>query len=320
MALKQRKVVVVGCGLVGVSYAYGLFVSGGCDKLAMIDINKVRLSGDVADLCHGMAFAEKNMDIYMGSYADCRDADIVVLCAGAAQAPGEGRISLLRRNKKVFDEILPRIMASGFGGILLVATNPVDIMTSYSRGVTGLPYTRVIGSGTMLDTGRLRFLLGKYFQVDPKNVHSYVMGEHGDGEFVPWSQANIATKSIVSICKDSGGRFDVSDVYSMEKEVRNMAYKIIAEKGATCYGIGMALCRLTSVIFSDEKSILTPSCMLMGEYGRSGVYVGVPAVVGRDGICEIVELELTGEEMDKFDSCCDFLTETARAACERTAF
>lgn len=313
MILKQRKVVVVGCGLVGISYAYSLVVNGGCDKLALIDVNKTKLAGDVADLCHGIAFGEKNMDVFMGGYADCRDADIVVIAAGAAQAPGEGRIALLRRNKKVFDEILPRIMASGFGGILIVATNPVDIMTSYARGISGLPYSRVMGSGTMLDTGRLRFMLGKYFSVDPKNVHAYVMGEHGDSEFVPWSQSNIATKSIVSICEDNPRRFDILDIYSMEKEVRDMAYKIIEQKGATCYGIAMALNRLTSVIFSDEKSILTPSCMLMGEYGRSGVYVGVPAVVGKDGIYEIVELDLNNTEIEKLNACCDFLTETARA-------
>ncbi len=313
MILKQRKVVVVGCGLVGISYAYSLVVSGGCDKLALIDVNKTKLAGDVADLCHGIAFGEKNMDVFMGGYQDCRDADIVVLSAGAAQAPGEGRIALLKRNKRVFDEILPRIMASGFGGILIVATNPVDIMTSYARGISGLPYSRVIGSGTMLDTGRLRFMLGKYFSVDPKNVHAYVMGEHGDSEFVPWSQSNIATKNIVSICEDNPRRFDILDIYSMEKEVRDMAYKIIEQKGATCYGIAMALNRLTSVIFSDEKSILTPSCMLMGEYGRSGVYVGVPAVVGKDGINEIVELDLNNTEIEKFNACCDFLTETARA-------
>lgn len=313
MILKQRKVVVVGCGLVGISYAYSLVVSGGCDKLALIDVNKTKLAGDVADLCHGIAFGEKNMDVFMGGYQDCRDADIVVLSAGAAQAPGEGRIALLKRNKRVFDEILPRIMASGFGGILIVATNPVDIMTSYARGISGLPYSRVIGSGTMLDTGRLRFMLGKYFSVDPKNVHAYVMGEHGDSEFVPWSQSNIATKNIVSICEDNPRRFDILDIYSMEKEVRDMAYKIIEQKGATCYGIAMALNRLTSVIFSDEKSILTPSCMLMGEYGRSGVYVGVPAVVGKDGINEIVELDLNNTEIEKLNACCDFLTETARA-------
>lgn len=313
MVIKQRKVVVIGCGLVGISYAYSLVVSGGCDKLALIDVNKTKLSGDVADLCHGIAFGEKNMDVYIGGYGDCRDADIIVLSAGVAQAIGEGRISLLKRNKRVFDEIIPRIMASGFSGILLVATNPVDIMTSYARGISGLPYSRVIGSGTMLDTGRLKFMLGKYFSVDPKNVHAYVIGEHGDSEFVPWTQSNIATKNILNICEDNPRRFDVLDVYSMEKEVRNMAYKIIEQKGATCYGIGMALNRLTSVIFSDEKSILTPSCMLMGEYGRSGVYVGVPAVVGKDGINEIVELDLNDSELEKLNACCDFLTETARA-------
>lgn len=320
MIPKQRKVAVIGCGLVGMSYAYSLVIDGGCDKLALIDVNKNKLMGEVADLCHGIAFCEKNMDVYVGSYTDCRDSDIVVIAAGAAQIPGEGRIALLQRNKKVFDEIIPRVMSSGFRGILLIATNPVDIMTSYARGISGLPYTRVIGSGTMLDTGRLRYLLGKYFSVDPKNVHSYVMGEHGDSEFVPWSQANIATKSIKSICESNSRRFDILDIYAMEKEVREMAYKIIEQKGATCYGIGMALNKLTSVIFSDEKSILTPSCMLTGEYGRSGVYVGVPAVVGREGICEIVELELESVELEKFNACCDFLTEIARAATEITPF
>jgi L-lactate dehydrogenase len=314
VSLKQRKVVVVGCGLVGMSFAYSMVCTGGCDKLALIDINREKLMGEVADLCHGIAFAERNMDVYAGSYSDCRDADIVMVSAGVAQVAGEGRISLLRRNKAVFDRIIPQIVGSGFNGILIIATNPVDIMTGYARSVSGLPHSRVMGSGTMLDTGRLKFMLGSYFSVDPKNVHAYVMGEHGDSEFVAWSQASIATKSIESVCIDNPRRFDFDEVRTMENDVRNMAYKIIEQKGATCYGIATALCRLTSVILSNERSILTPSCMLMGEYGRSGVYIGVPAVVGRDGICEILELELSYDETEKFNKSCDFLMNSAKAA------
>ena len=313
MILKKRKIVLIGCGLVGMSYAYSLLITGDADELAMIDTDKKRLSGEIDDLCHGLCFASKNTEIYKGSYLDCKNADIVVITAGVAQKPGEGRISLLKRNKEIFAEIIPHIMSSGFSGIMIIATNPVDIMTSYAREISGLPYSKVIGSGTMLDSGRLKYLLGSYYSIDPKSVHAYVIGEHGDSEFVPWSSANIATKPISDICNESI-RYSLEDMKAIEERVRNSGASIINFKGATCYGIGMALNHLTTTILSDEKTILTTSSMLMGEYGRSGVYIGVPSVIGRDGVCEIIELKLTADEMHKFSSSCDFLIDVNRAS------
>lgn len=313
MILKKRKVVLIGCGLVGISYAYSLLITGDADEIAMIDTDRKRLAGEIDDLCHGLPFAAKNTEIYKGSYLDCKNADIVVITAGVAQKPGEGRIGLLKRNREIFADIIPHIMSSGFSGIMIVATNPVDLMTSFARELSGLPYTKVIGSGTTVDTGRLKYLLGSYYNLDPKSVHAYVIGEHGDSEFVPWSSANIATKSIDDICKENI-KYSMEDMYSIEDRVRKSGASIIEFKGATCYGIGMALNNLTRTILSDEKTILTPSCMLMGEYGRSGVYIGVPAIIGSEGVSEIIELKLTDSERHKFSESCDFLIDINRAA------
>lgn len=313
MILKKRKIVLIGCGLVGLSYAYSMLITGDADEIAMIDTDKKKLSGEIEDLCHSLPFAPKNTEIYQGSYLDCKNADIVVITAGVAQKPGEGRIGLLKRNREIFANIIPHIMSSGFSGIMIVATNPVDLMTSFAREVSGLPYTKVIGSGTTVDTGRLKYALGAYYNLDPKSVHAYVMGEHGDSEFVPWSCANIATKPITDICNEHI-KFSMEDMYSIEDRVRKSGASIIQMKGATCYGIGMALNNLTRTILSDEKTILTPSCMLMGEYGRSGVYIGVPAIIGSEGVSEIIELNLTENERQKFSSSCDFLIDVNRAA------
>ncbi len=311
--MKKRKIVLIGCGLVGMSYAYSLLITGDADELAMIDTDKKRLSGEIDDLCHGLCFAAKNTEIYKGSYLDCKNADIVVITAGVSQKPGESRIGLLRRNREIFADIIPHVMSSGFSGIMVIATNPVDLMTSYARELSGLPYSRVIGSGTMVDSARLKFLLGSYYNLDPKSVHAYVIGEHGDSEFVPWSSANIATKSITDICNENI-KYSLDDMRAIEERVRTAGGTIIDYKGATCYGIGMALNHLTSTILSDEKTILTTSNMLMGEYGRSGVYIGVPAIIGKDGVIEIIELKLTDDEKHKFANSCDFLIDIGRAA------
>ena len=234
----------------------------------------------------------------------------MVICAGVAQKPGESRLNLLQRNTAVFRSIVGPVVESGFKGIFLVATNPVDVMTRITLSLSGFESRRVIGSGTALDTARLRYLLGDYFSVDPRNVHAYVMGEHGDSEFVPWSQAMVATKSVMDICEESGGRYCVEEMEKLSGEVRGAAQKIIEAKKSTYYGIGMALTRITRAIFGNESSVLTVSTMLNGEYGQTGVYVGVPCVVGRDGVKQIVTLRLTEKENGKFASSCDLLRET----------
>lgn len=309
MAENKRKVVVVGTGLVGMSFAYSALGQGLCDELVLIDIDKQRAQGEAMDLNHGVAFAAERMIIYAGEYADCHDADVVVICAGVSQKPGESRRELLRRNAAVFETVVGPVKASGFEGILLVATNPVDVMAYAAWKLSGFPANRVFGTGTTLDTARLRYLLGEYFEVDPRNVHAYVMGEHGDSEFVPWSQASLASKSVFDICQQSGGRFCVDEMEKIGAQVRDAAQKIIAAKKATYYGIGMALVRIVRAILSGENSVLTVSALLTGEYGQQDVFAGMPCIVNRGGIDRVLELNLTPEEQEQFARSCEILAE-----------
>ena len=309
MKLDKRKVVIVGAGMVGMSYAYSLLNQSVCDELVLIDVNKTRAEGEAMDLNHGLAFAGASMRIYAGNYDDCRDADIVAIAAGVAQKPGETRLDLLKRNTEVFRSIIEPVTASGFNGIFLVATNPVDIMTRITCALSGFNPRRVLGSGTALDTARLRYLVGEYLKVDPRNIHAYVMGEHGDSEFVPWSQALLATKPILELGKEIGPEFS-QRVEDIEDEVRTAAYKIIEAKKATYYGIGMALTRITKAILGDEHSVLTVSAMLRGDYGQRDVFTGVPCIINQDGIQKVLPLSLTDEEMEKFARSCETLRES----------
>lgn len=307
-----KKVALVGTGFVGMSFAYALLNSGECDQLVLIDVNKEKAKGEAMDLNHGLPFAKRNMLIYAGEYIDCHDADIVVIAAGVGQRDGEDRISLLNRNYEVFKSIINPIVESGFDGIFLVATNPVDIMTKITLDLSGFDPSRVIGSGTTLDTARLRYLLGDYFSIDPRNVHAYVIGEHGDSEIVPWSQAYITTKKVYDIIDSSNGKFNFEDLYRISKDVTGAAMEIIKAKSATYYGIGMSLVRIVRAIFGDEKSALTVSVMLNGQYGVDGVYAGLPAIIGRNGIEDIIVLDLKENERTAFINSCNFLKETAK--------
>lgn len=308
MNTDKRKVVLIGTGMVGMSFAYALVNQGSiCNELVLIDINKERANGEAMDLNHGLAFAKSNMRIYAGEYSDCKDADIIVIAAGVAQKEGESRLDLLQRNTEVFRSIITPVIKSGFDGIFLVATNPVDIMTRVTYELSRFGAARVIGTGTSLDTARLRYLLGDYFTVDPKNIHAYVIGEHGDSEFVPLSQVMLATKPVLSILDNPKNSYSLDDMHSIEEQVRTAAYKIIEAKNATYYGIGMALARIVKAILGDENSVLTVSCKLCGEYGQRGVFIGVPSIIGRNGVKEIVELDLTEEEQAKFKASAELL-------------
>ncbi|MFR8012486.1 MAG: L-lactate dehydrogenase [Clostridia bacterium] len=309
MITDKRKVALVGTGLVGMSYAYAVLNQNICDEMLLIDIDKKRAAGEAMDLNHGLAFSGSHMKISAGEYSDCADADIAVICAGVAQKPGESRIDLLQRNTAVFKSIVEPIVASGFKGIFLIATNPVDIMSHVTLKLSGFDPSRVIGTGTTLDTARLRYLIGDYFAVDPRNVHAYVMGEHGDSEFVPWSQAMIATKPVLSVIGESGGKYSSGKLEEISTEVRTAAEKIIEAKRATYYGIGMALARITRAIFGDENSVLTISTMLGGEYGQTDVYAGAPTIVNRNGAQGVISLSLTREELLKFQNSCELLRE-----------
>ncbi len=310
MNTDRRKVVLIGTGMVGMSFAYALVNQGGiCNELVLIDINKKRAEGEAMDLNHGLAFAKSNMKIYAGDYKDCKDADIIVIAAGVAQKDGETRLDLLQRNAEVFRSIITPVVKSGFDGIFLVATNPVDIMTRITYELSRFGASRVIGTGTSLDTARLRYLLGDYFTVDPRNIHAYVIGEHGDSEFVPVSQVMLATKHVTEIFDNAGNEYCIDDMQRIEEQVRTSAYKIIEAKRATYYGVGMAITRIVKAILGDENSVVTVSAKLCGEYGSRNVFIGVPCIIGRNGVKEILELSLTEEEMNKFKSSVNILDE-----------
>lgn len=309
MRTDSRKVVLIGTGMVGMSYAYALLNQNVCDELVLIDINKERAEGEAMDLNHGLAFSSSNMKIYAGTYKDCSNADIVTICAGVAQKPGESRLDLLQRNAKVFSSIINPVTESGFNGIFLVATNPVDIMTQITCELSGFNSRRVVGTGTALDTARLRYLLGEYFNVDPRNMHAYVMGEHGDSEFVAWSQAMLATKPVIDICNESNGELTCKQMETIGDEVKGAAQQIIKAKNATYYGIGMAMVRITKAILGDENSVLTVSAMLKGEYGEKGVFIGVPCILNRNGVQKVLTLPLNEDETSKFKSSCNTLRE-----------
>jgi L-lactate dehydrogenase len=298
MEIKSMKVVVIGAGAVGSSFAYALLNQGFVRDLVIIDLNHDKAEGDAIDLLHGMPFSSP-MNIWAGTYADCRDANLVVNCAGANQAPGETRLELLEKNAKIFKDIVTKVMDSGFKGIFLVATNPVDVLAYATWKYSGIPSSQVIGSGTVLDSARFRYLLAHKFKVDSRNVHALILGEHGDSSLPVWSHVTIAGKPLFDF--DEGNRPNAEELEETFIKVRDAAYEIIKRKGATYYGIGMGLARITKAIAKDENAVLPVSALLQGEYGQKDVYTGVPAVINSGGIRELVNLKLTEEETARFD-------------------
>ena len=245
----NRKVILVGTGFVGTSFAYSLLNQGGVNELVLIDINTEKAQGEALDLAHGVAYAPSKMDIRYGDYTECRDADIVVITAGINQKPGQTRLELVTTNAKIIKSVVEQVMENGFNGIFVVASNPVDIMTYVVQKVSKMPTSKVIGSGTMLDTARLRYLLGERLDISPKNTHAYVMGEHGDSSFVPWKHCYIGCKRLLDIIESRGKT--LKDMEEIRDEVKNAAYEIIEKKKATYYGIGVALTRLIKAILTD---------------------------------------------------------------------
>lgn len=293
-----NKVALIGTGFVGSSYAFALLNQGIAHELVMIDLNKEKADGDARDLNHGLAFASP-MKIFAGDYSDCKDADLVVITAGANQQPGETRLDLVEKNIKIFKNIVDSVMNSGFNGIFLVATNPVDILTYATWNFSGLPKERVIGSGTILDTARLRYLVGEHFDIDTRNIHAYIMGEHGDTEFPVWSHTTVGAShlsEVIDLHQDDVQK-QLDDIFV---NVRDAAYHIIERKGATYYGIAMGLARITKAIFNNENSILTVSAFLDGEYDQEDIYIGVPAIINGEGIRKVVELPLNDNERTQF--------------------
>lgn len=293
----HQKVIVVGDGAVGSSYAFALVTQNIAQEIGIIDIDKDKTEGDAIDLSHALAFTSPKK-IYSATYQDCHDADLIVITAGAAQKPGETRLDLVNKNLKIFKAIIADIMASGFDSILLVASNPVDILTYATWKFSGLPKSRVIGSGTSLDSARFRQAIADLVHVDARNVHGYILGEHGDTEFPVWSHANIGGLQIYEWVKDNP-EVDEEALVKVFFKVRDAAYEIIEKKGATFYGIAVALARITKAILNDESSILPLSVYLDGEYGQEDIFIGAPAVINRQGIQHVIEIPLTDAEMDK---------------------
>lgn len=311
--MANRRVALVGCGMVGMSYAYALMNNDICNELILIDVNKDKAKGEAMDLNHGLAFTNSHMKIRAGSYQDCQYADLVVITASlGSRKPGQSRFDLLNDNVKVFQSFLPKIVASGFNGVFLVASNPVDIMTRVTYELSGFPAGRVIGTGTTLDTSRLRYEIGEYFTADPHSVHGYVIGEHGDSEFVPFSQLYLSTKNINEFFEDERfkGDYRREDIDKIIENVKTSGAEVIKSKGATYYGIGMALVSITKAIFGDENRVITVSSRLNGEYGLRDVYLGLPAYVNRNGVRMILPLNLTEEEIDKLKTSYQVLKES----------
>lgn len=296
---KVNRVALIGAGFVGSSYAFALINQAITDELVIIDVNKDKAYGDALDLNHGKAFAPHPTKTWYGTYEDCNDADIVCICAGSNQKPGETRLELVDKNLKIFKSIVTEVMASGFDGIFLVATNPVDILTYATWKFSGLPKERVIGSGTTLDTARFRFMLSEYFGTAAQNAHAFIIGEHGDTELPVWSSAYIGGIPVGDLL-ERHEQYKQADLDHIVDKVKNAAYEIIEKKGATYYGVAMSLARITRAILSNENSVLTVSTYLDGEYGEENIYIGVPAIVNREGIKEVVELNLNEREKEQF--------------------
>lgn len=299
----NNKVVIIGCGNVGMSYAYALINQRTyVNKLVLIDIDKERIEGEAMDLNHCLPYAPSKISISVGDYPDCKDARIVVISAGVNQKPGETRTDLINKNAKIFKDIVDKVMASGFNGIFLVATNPLDVMTYLTYKYSGLPAKQVIGTGTSLDTARVRLMIGKKLCISPKNIETYVIGEHGDSEFIPWSNANISLQNIK-------GFFKETELEEIENDVRNAAYEIINRKGATYYGIGMCLVTITNAILGNENAIIPLSVY----DSENDVYVGLPAILNKDGAERRVYLKLSEEEKQKLQNSINIIKENIKS-------
>ena len=293
-----RKAVMIGCGYVGSAAVFSLMQSGLFSEIAMIDADMEKAEGEAMDISHGIPFA-KHMKVYAGDYRDVKDAGIVIITAGANQKPNETRLDLVNKNVAILKQIIPQIMENEFDGIMLVVANPVDILTHVAQKLSGLPENRVIGSGTVLDTARLKYNLGEHLGVDSRSVHAFIIGEHGDSEIAAWSSANVSGISLSDVCEMRGHYQHDENTKEIAEKVKNSAYDIIQRKKATYFGVAMAVKRICEVIVRDEKSILPVSTVMHGEHGIEDVVLSMPCIVGREGIETKVPISLNDEEVEK---------------------
>lgn len=293
--VNNRKCAIIGCGNVGATTAYSLMLDKLFSEIVLIDLNRQKANGEAADLNHGLPFVAP-MSIYAGDYPDLSDASVIIITAGANQRPGQTRTDLVRANVRVFSSIIRSITKYNSDAILLVVTNPVDILTYVSLKLSGFPSERVIGSGTVLDTARLKYLTGEYLGVDSRNIHSFIIGEHGDSELAVWSCATVSGIPLTDFCSSSCRDCGMERLEEMYDNVKNSAYEIIEAKGATYYAIAESVRRIVSAIVRDEKSVLPVSSLISGHYGLDDVCLGVPTVVGKNGVERILDLPLNEDE------------------------
>ncbi|MDF2543551.1 MAG: L-lactate dehydrogenase [Herbinix sp.] len=299
MTINRSKVVIVGAGLVGSSTAFSLITQGVCDEVMIIDINKDKARGEVMDLNHCIEYLNRNVRVTEGDYKDCGDADIVAITAGAPPRPGQSRLDTLELSAKIAESIVKPIMESGFRGHFIVVSNPVDIIAHYVYRLSGLPKNQVIGTGTAMDSARLKYFIGEIFHIDPRSVQGYTMGEHGDSQMCPWSHVTVGGKRIKDILEDNP-QYASINLDEIVTRVAKVGFEILQVKGTTCYGIATTAAGIIKAILNDENKIIPVSTLLEGEFGESDVFCGVPAILNRSGVQDVVEVHLSEEEKLKF--------------------
>lgn len=314
-AVNPRKAAVIGCGFVGSATAFTLMQSRLFSELVLLDVNMEKADGEAKDIAHGIPFAGQ-MKIYAGTYDDAADAAIIIITAGANQKPGETRLDLVQKNTAIYQSIIPEIVKRDFGGILLIVSNPVDILTYVALKLSGLPEKRVLGSGTVLDTARLKYALGEHLGVDSRSVHSFIIGEHGDSEIAAWSSTNVSGIPLNEFCEMRGHFNHDAAMDAIAEKVKNSAYEIISKKQATYYGIAMSVKRICECIVRNERSILPVSAMMHGEYGIEDITLSMPAIVGIGGVETHVPIALSEEEAEKLVESAKKLKEVAKGLIE----
>lgn len=312
MHLERSKVAIIGAGNVGSTFAFSLMINGIAREIVLIDKDEKRAKGECMDLNHGASFVSP-VKITASGYEGCKDADIVVITAGAKQKPGQTRVDLVKQNVVIFKEIIPKVLKHAKDAILLVVSNPVDILTYITLKISGLPLNRVMGSGTVLDTSRFRYLISEHCHVDPRNVHAYIIGEHGDTELPVWSHANIGGMVLSKYCPICNAKCDYKkELGKIFDEVKNSAYKIIEAKGSTYYAIGLALVSIVESILRDENSVLPVSTLMKDYYGISDVCLSIPSIVNRQGVQKFLQLELSQSEQKQLSHSAETLKDLVR--------
>ena len=299
MAIGRSKVVIVGIGSVGAATAFNLVMGQVCDDLVLIDLNEEKAWAEATDLQHSLWYSGSKMHVQAGTYGECKDADVVVIAAALPYIKGQTRLDMLGKAAGIMNGVVPSIMESGFNGSIVVITNPVDVISWYVQKLSGLPESKVIGTGTALDSARLRYHLADVMHVDPQSVYALCMGEHGDSQMIPWSQVTVGGKKFLEILQDNQDRLKEFDIDKVKENTAKIAYRIVNAKGATTFGIASITVQIVNASLRDENTVIPVSAMLHGEYGQQGIYAGVPAVINSQGVKELVEYHLTDSELEE---------------------